>query len=140
MEDQKKPELKPLGGEVTFNMPTTNALATLKKAERGRNLTAKYMTVEDWAEHKGEERFCYFLGFKEAADPKGDIFLMAKLHDGKTPFVAAQTILVQSLANTAVGQGVAITCTDVVKNSKNGKTALFEIVELNINLMGNDDE
>src|SRR5690606_24118044 len=141
MENQEKqPVLYPKGGEVTFLMPNTNALGVLKKAKKSRKLTAKYMTVEDWAAVKGEEKLCYFLGFKEATDSKGDVYYIAKLHDGQSPFVAAQTILVQSLANIPVGQGVSITCTDIVKNANNGKTAMFEVIELDVNLMGKDDE
>lgn len=139
MENQnKKQELYPKNGEVTFLMPNTNAIGVLKKAKVGRKLTAKYMTVEDWQAEKGSEKLCYFLGFKESEDASGNPYYLAKLHDGKVPFVAAQTILVQSLANIPVGQGVSITCTDVVKNSKNGKTALFEVAELDVNLMGNE--
>ena len=134
MENQSKQELYPKNGEVTFLMPNTNAIGVLKKATKGRSLTAKYMTVEDWQASKGQEKKCYFLGFKESEDAQGNPYYLAKLHDGKTPFVAAQTILVQSLANTPPGQGVSITCTDVVKNAKSGKTALFEVVELDVNL------
>ncbi|MCB0460353.1 MAG: hypothetical protein KDC74_10115 [Flavobacteriaceae bacterium] len=137
---EKKQELYPKNGEVTFLMPNTNAIGVLKKAQKGRSLTAKYMTVEDWQSEKGKEKLCYFLGFKESVDASGEVYYLAKLHDGDTPFVAAQTILVQSLANIPVGQGVSITCTDVVKNSKSGKTALFDVVELDVNLMGRDDE
>lgn len=138
-EQKQKQELYPKNGEVTFLMPNTNAIGVLKKAKKGRKLTAKYMTVEDWQAEKGKEKLCYFLGFKESIDAKGNSYFLAKLHDGN-PFVAAQTILVQSLANVPFGQGVSITCTDVVKNAKNGKTALFDIVDLGINLMSNDDE
>lgn len=136
---EQKPNLYPRNGEITFAVPSTNAISQLSKAEKGRNVTAKYMTIQDWEDAKGKEQKVFFLGFKEATDAKGDLYYLAKFHDGKTPFVAGQTVLVQSLANVPVGQGVSVTCTDVVKNSKNGKTALFEIVELDINLMGRDE-
>ena len=139
-EQTPKSALYPRGGEVTFLMPSTNALGVLKKAKKGRNLTAKYMTIEDWQTEKGKEKLCYFLGFKEAIDSSGEVYYLAKLHDGEIPFVAAQTILVQSLANIPAGQGVSITCTDVVKNAKNGKTAMFEVTELDVNLYGKADE
>ncbi len=137
---ERKAELYPQNGEVTFLMPTTNSIGVLKGAKKGRNLTASYMTIEDWEKEKGKEKFCYFLGFKEAEDGKGKPYFLAKLHDGNMPFVAAQTVLVESLMNVPVGQGVAITCTDVTKNAKNGKTALFKIVELDVNLLGKTDE
>jgi len=139
MENSNKQELYPKNGEVTFLMPNTNAIGVLKKAAKGRSLTAKYMTVEDWEKEKSVEKKCYFLGFKESEDAQGRPYYLAKLHDGKTPFVAAQTILVQSLSNVPVGQGVSITCTDVAKNAKGGKTAFFEVQELDVNLMGSDE-
>lgn len=140
MSNENQAVLYPKNGEVTFLMPNTNAIGVLKKAQKGRKLTAKYITVEDWAKIKGEEKLCYFLGFKEAVDSKGDTYYIAKLHDGESAFVAAQTILVQSLANIPVGQGVSITCTDIVKNANSGKTALFDVVELDVNLLGRNDE
>ena len=139
MQNSKKQELYPKNGEVTFLMPNTNAIGVLKNATKARSLTAKYMTVDDWEKERGVEKKCYFLGFKESEDTQGRPYYLAKLHDGETPFVAAQTILVQSLSSVAVGQGVSITCTDVAKNTKGGKTAFFEVQELDVNLMGSDD-
>jgi|GEM_PF-2135314 len=142
MENQKQnesPVLYPKGGEVTFIMPNTNALAKLKQAKKGANLTAKYMTAEDWSATKGEEQRCIYLGLKEAVDSEGREYWLVKLHNGKEPFVAAQTILVQSLANLPIGQGVSITCTGVEK-AKTGKIVRFEIADLGINFLGNDDE
>ena len=141
MENQKEEQkavLYPKDGEVTFLMPNTNSIGMLKKAKKGTKLTAKYMKVEDWEKLKGIEKLCYFLGFKGATDRKGNTYYIAKLHDGETPFVAAQTVLVQSLSNIPIGQGVSIVCTDVVSNANNGRTPLFEITKLNVNLMDND--
>lgn len=139
MENQNNnPVLYPHNGEITFIMPNTNALARLKDAEKGASLTAKYMTAEDWAAVKGVEMRCIYLGLKGAVDADGREYYLVKLHDGKAPFVAAQTILVQSLANLPIGQGVSITCTGVEKASK-GKVVRFEIADLGINLLGKDE-
>ncbi len=126
-------ELFPNGGEITFLMPSTNMLGMLKDATPQSTLTAKYMTVDEWAAEKGVEKRCIYLGMKSATDAAGDQYYLAKFTDGKVPFVCAQTVIVQSFATIPVGQAVAITCTDVVKNSKNGKTALFEISDLGFN-------
>ena len=130
-----KPELYPSGGEVTFFMPNTNMIGRLKNANPQQSLTAKYMTIEDWASEKGVEKRCVFLGMKDATNSSGDQYFLAKFIDSdKNPFVCAQTIIIQSFAAVQVGQAVSITCTDVVKNSKNGKTALFEIADLGFNV------
>ncbi len=140
MENQNNaPVLYPKGGEVTFLMPNTNALAKLKEAKKGANLTAKYMTAEDWAKLEGKEQRCIYLGLKEASDADGREYYLAKLHNGQEPFVCAQTILVQSLANLPMGQGVSITCTGIEKATK-GKIVRFEVADLGINFLGKEDE
>ncbi|OBS13338.1 hypothetical protein ATE49_12885 [Elizabethkingia miricola] len=139
MENQQQSELYPKGGEVTFIMPNTNVIGTLKNAKKGASLTAKYMTAEDWAALKGKEQRCFYLGLKEAADSDGKVYYLAKLHNGTMPFVAAQTILVQSLANLPIGQGVSITCTGVDKAVK-GKIVGFEVADLGINFLGSNNE
>lgn len=138
MENQKA-ELYPKNGEVTFLMPNTNALGTLKKAKKGMSLTAKYMTADEWGKRSGEEIRCFFLGLKEATDSEGETYYLAKFSNGAENFVAAQTILVQSVANLPIGQGVSITCKGVEKASR-GKVVTFEIADLGINLLGKDHE
>ncbi len=141
MESENKPVLYPRGGEVIFVMPDTNQAGKLKDAKSGRKLTAEYMTLEEWEKRAGEVLKCFYLGLKEATDSKGDTYYLAKLHDGEKPFVAAQSILVQSVSQLPIGQGVEITFTHSEKNQKGGKTAFFEVVELDINLFnapGND--
>jgi len=135
---QEKPELKPIGGEVTFMMPSTNALGALKNAEKGRQLTVSYKKKEEWLAEIGKPVKCYFLGLKEATDSKGDTYFIAKLHDGVKAFVCAQTVLVQSLMSTELGQGVEITCTGSSKTNGN-EIPLFEVVELNINITKGDE-
>ncbi|WP_167596589.1 hypothetical protein [Leeuwenhoekiella sp. ZYFB001] len=135
---QEKPELKPVNGEVTFMMPSTNALGALKKAEKGRQLTVSYKKKEEWLGQIGQPVKCFFLGLKEATDGKGDTYFIAKLHDGEKAFVCAQTVLVQSLMSTELGQGVEITCTGSSKTNGN-EIPLFEVVELNINITKGDE-
>ena len=137
--ESNQPVLYPKGGEITFLMPSTNFLGKLKDAEPTRSLTAKYMTIDEWANIKGKELRCVFLGMKEAIDSDGKQYYLAKFTDGKLNFVAAQTILVQSFLNVPIGQGVSITCKDVVPNSKKGKTALFEIDDLGFNVFENNE-
>lgn len=133
--ENKKQELFPEGGELTFLMPTTNALGLLKEAEEDSDLTASYMRWEDWQQLKGVDLRCFFLGLKKCIDSDGEIYFMAQFVDeSNKPFVAAQTILVDAMKNTVFGQGVKIVCTDVVPNSKKGKTVLFDIKKLSINL------
>lgn len=134
-----KPELKPTDGEITFLMPSTNAIGALKNAEEGRQLTIKYKKKEDWLAQKDEPVRCYFLGLKEATDGKGDTYFLAKLHDGNTAFVCAQTILVQALMSTELGQGVEITCTGSVKGSNGNDIPQFEVVELGVNIVKKDE-
>lgn len=138
MSDQK-PELKPVNGEVTFLMPSTNALGALKKAETGRQLTVKYKTKEEWLAEIGKTVRCFFLGLKEATDGKGDTYFIAKLHDGEKAFVCAQTVLVQSLMSTELGQGVEITCTGSSKGNSGNTIPIFEVVELGINIIKGDE-
>jgi len=134
-ENVKKPELFPDGGVVTFVMPSTNALGLLKEAPEDGDLTASYMKWEDWQAIKGVELRCFFLGLKKCVDSDGEDYHMAQFVDeNNKPFVAAQTILVDAMKTTVFGQGVKIVCTDVVGNSKKGKTVLFDIKKLNINL------
>ncbi len=135
MENNAKPMgLYPLNGEVTFIMPNTNVVAKLKEAEPTQTLTSKYMTIEDWQNCIGQEKRVIYCGMKEAIDSSGELYYLVKCNDGAQPFVAAQTVLVQSLQSVKVGQAISITCIDVVKNMKNGKTALFEVQDLGFNI------
>lgn len=134
-----KPELKPKNGEVTFIMPSTNALGALKSAKKGRQLTVSYKTKEEWLAETGETVRCYFLGLKEATDAKGETYFIAKLHDGEKAFVCAQTVLVQSLMSTELGQGVEITCTGSTKGSSGNTIPIFDVVELGINITKGDE-
>lgn len=135
----EKPELKPTNGEITFIMPSTNALGALKSAEEGRQLTVSYKKKEDWLAEKDKPIRCYFLGLKEATGGKGDTYFLAKLHDGEKAFVCAQTILVQALMSTELGQGVEITCTGSVKGSNGNDIPQFDVVELGVNITKGDE-
>jgi hypothetical protein len=138
-EDQnQKPELYPVNGEVTFLMPNTNTFAKLKEAKKGATVTASYRTKEDWVALKDKPQKCFYLGLKEALDEGGKTYYLVKLIDEKSPFVAGQTVLVQSLQSLRVGQGVEITCTGM-SNSGSRKIPMFEVVQLEVNLFDNQD-
>ncbi|WP_127846168.1 hypothetical protein [Psychroflexus aestuariivivens] len=136
--EENKAELHPKNGEITFMMPSTNALGALKKAEKGRQLTVSYKKKEEWLAEVDKPVKCFFLGLKEATDAKGETYFIAKLHDGEKAFVCAQTVLVQSLMSTELGQGVEITCTGSTKTNGN-EIPLFDVVELNVNITKGDE-
>ncbi|WP_438423222.1 hypothetical protein [Aquimarina macrocephali] len=142
MENQQvKPELYPKNGEVTFLMPSTNAIGMLKGAKTGRTLTVAYKTKEDWLAEKDQPVKCFFLGFKESTDGTGKPYLIAKLHDGEKAFVCAQTVLIQALMGVELGQGVQVTCTGSTKGNNGNVIPLFEVVELEgVNLIGGGNE
>ncbi|MHC0442347.1 hypothetical protein [Flavobacterium sp. 3-210] len=137
---EEKPNLYPKNGEVTFIMPSTNAIGLLKKAGVNRKLTVSYMEKSEWIAKKGEPVECFFLGFKEAADAKGGTYFMAKLHDGEKAFLAAQTVLIQALMNTKIGQGVSITCTGSSKTTGGNDIPLFDVDEKDINIFDANEE
>ncbi|AQX12510.1 hypothetical protein [Elizabethkingia meningoseptica] len=138
--NENKAELYPKNGEITFIMPSTNAIGALKNAETNRKLTVSYLKKEQWIAEEGKPVECFFLGFKEASDAKGNPYFLVKLHDGEKAFVAGQTVLVQALMNTTVGQGVRITCTGTTKTTGGNEIPLFDVDELNINIFDNADE
>ena len=135
---ETKAELRPINGEVTFIMPSTNALGHLKKAQKGRQLTVSYKKKEEWLAEVGKTVRCFFLGLKEATDQKDGTYFIAKLHDGEKAFVCAQTVLVQALMSTELGQWVEITCTGSTKSNGND-IPLFDVVELDINITKGDE-
>jgi hypothetical protein len=132
--EEQKPNLFPKHGEITFVMPSTNAIGKLKDAEVKSKLTVSYMEKSEWIAKKGEAITCFFLGFKEAQDAKGGSYFLAKLHDGEKAFVVAQTVLIQALMGTVVGQGVSITCTGSTKTTGGNEIPLFDVNELDINI------
>lgn len=132
--EEQKPNLFPKNGEITFLMPSTNAIARLKDAKVTSKLTVSYMEKSEWIARKGEAVTCFFLGLKEAQDAKGGSYFLAKLHDGEKGFVVAQTVLIQALMNTKVGQGVSITCTGSTKTTGGNDIPLFDVDELDINI------
>jgi hypothetical protein len=138
-EDQK-PNLYPKNGEVTFIMPSTNAMGHLKDAPVSRKLTVSYMEKGEWIAKKGIAIDCFFLGFKEAADAKGGSYFLAKLHDGEKAFLVAQTVLIQALMSTKVGQGVSITCTGSTKTTGGNDIPLFDVDEKDINIFDANEE
>jgi hypothetical protein len=137
---EDKPNLYPKDGEVTFIMPSTNAIGLLKEAGVSRKLTVSYMEKSEWIAKKGEAVECFFLGFKEASDAKGGTYFMAKLHDGEKAFLAAQTVLIQALMNTKIGQGVSITCKGSSKTTGGNDIPLFDVDEKNINIFDANEE
>jgi len=139
MSEKPKQELYPKNGEVTFLMPNTNTIAKLNSASKGPTVTASYRTKEQWNELKDKPQKCFYLGLKEATDENNKTYYLVKLHDGKNPFVAGQTVLVQSLQSVPVGQGVQITCTGLSKSGTRS-IPMFEVVQLEINLFDNNEE
>jgi len=142
MENQNnsaKPNLYPNGGEITFIMPSTNAIGKLKDAEKGRNLSVKYKTKEMWINNAGVVERYYYLGLKSATNDKGDPYFLAKLSDGENTFVCAQTILIQSLMSVPFCQGVEVMCTGSTKTNGNN-IPTFDVVDLGINLFEGNDE
>lgn len=139
MEGQK-PNLYPQNGEVTFLMPSTNAVGRLKTAEKGRDLTISYKTKEEWLAEKGTPQRYFFLGFKKAENEKGDEYYLARLSDGERTFVCAQTILIQALMGVSFGHGIEVKCTGSVK-AKGGSIPQFEVAELpGVTIFENQDE
>lgn len=137
---ESKPNLFPQGGEITFIMPSTNAVGQLKDAPKGRSLTVLYKTKEQWIAEKDEPQRYFFLGFKPATNEKGDVYYLAKLSDGEKTFVCAQTILVQALMSTSLGQGIEVTCTGFSK-ANGGQIPTFEVSELEgVTLFPNEGE
>jgi hypothetical protein len=139
-QQQEKPNLFPKNGEVTFIMPSTNAIGALKAAGINRKLTVSYMEKGEWIARKGEAVECFFLGFKEATDAKGGSYFLAKLHDGEKAFLVAQTVLIQALMSTKVGQGVSITCTGSTKTTGGNDIPLFDVDEKDINIFDANEE
>lgn len=139
-QQEEKPNLFPKNGEVTFIMPSTNAIGALKNAPVNRKLTVSYMEKGEWIARKGEAIDCFFLGFKEAADAKGGSYFLAKLHDGEKAFLVAQTVLIQALMSTKVGQGVRITCTGSTKTTGGNEIPLFDVDEKDINIFDANEE
>jgi hypothetical protein len=139
-QEDQKPNLFPKNGEVTFIMPSTAAIGALKGAGINRKLTVSYMEKSEWIAKKGEPVECFFLGFKEAQDAKGGTYFMAKLHDGEKAFVVAQTVLIQALMNTKIGQGVKITCTGSTKTTGGNDIPLFDVDEKDINIFDANEE
>ena len=62
------------------------------------------------------------------------------MHDGTKAFVVAQTVLVQALMGTKVGQGVKITCTGSTKTTGGNDIPLFDVDELNINIFDANED
>lgn len=139
-DQETKAELYPKNGEVTFVMPSTNAIGALKNAGTNRKLTVSYQKKEEWIAEKDKPVECFFLGFKDAADAKGQPYFLAKLHDGEKAFLAGQTVLIQALMNTKIGQGVRITCTGTTKTVGGNEIPIFDVDELSINLFDNANE
>ncbi|ROI03689.1 hypothetical protein EGI16_10780 [Chryseobacterium sp. G0240] len=139
-DQETKAELYPKNGEVTFVMPSTNAIGALKNAGTNRKLTVSYQKMQEWVAEQGKPVECYFLGLKEATDAKGNIYYLAKLHDGDKAFIAGQTVLIQALMNTKIGQGVRITCTGTTKTVGGNEIPIFDVDELDINLFDNANE
>lgn len=112
-DQEPKAELYPKNGEVTFIMPSTNAIGALKNADTNRKLTVSYQKKEEWIADQGKPVECFFLGFKEATDGKGNTYFLAKLHDGIKAFVA--------------GQNGSCTSTNEHSNRSRGKNYLYWI-------------
>ena len=140
MSNENQAELYPKNGEVTFIMPSTNAIGALKNAETNRKLTVSYQKKEEWIAEKDKPVECFFLGLKEATDAKGNTYFLAKLHDGDKAFIAGQTVLIQALMSTKIGQGVRITCTGTTKTVGGNEIPIFDVDELNINLFDANEE
>lgn len=137
--EAKKPVLYPLNNTVVFYMPDTNTLGKLVKAKKGVELTSKYMTVQDWEKRMGEPLYCFYSGMKDSTNGEGNHYQIARLINAKgEPFICAQNGLVESLVHLEVGQGVEITCVDVVdkefSDGQMGRVAYFKVIALEVNM------
>ncbi|WP_374464168.1 hypothetical protein [Chryseobacterium sp.] len=80
-----------------------------------------------------------FLGLKKQQTAKEILISSQNYTMEQKAFVAGQTVLVQALMNTQIGQGVRITCTGSTKTTGGNNIPLFDVDELNINLFDNAD-
>lgn len=132
-------EKKPIEskGYTPVLIPAESIMNRLVDAETGMEMTTSYRTKEEWAELKDEPVRCFFMGTEDAETADGNQFRAASFISGEKVFVAGQRVLVEAVENLPIGQGVEIIYKGDKKNSKGGKTLLFSVKRLKVNMNDN---
>lgn len=119
---------KMAGTEVSFIMPDTDSLGSLKNMEQGFSLNLKYKLADDWAALKDKEIRGYYKGLKEIPNKDGELVTCAGFITEDECFISGQMILVEAVKNLAIDTPVSIIYRGKRNNkSSEGSTMLFDI-------------
>lgn len=114
--------------EVTFVMPSTASLGTLKEMQPDFSLTMKYKTADDWAAIKGQEVRAFFMGIKEIPNDDGELVTCGVFVTPAECFIAGQKLLVEAVRQLDSRTPVAITYKEKKANkSSEGSTMIFDV-------------
>lgn len=123
-------ELATLAGtEVTFIMPTTEELGTLKDLKDNFSLTLKYKRQDEWV--KDEEIRAFYLGLKQVPNEDGEMVTCGVFATEKECFISAPILLVEAVQSLPCKTPVSITYRGKKKNTTSaGFTNLFDVITL----------
>ncbi|TYP71520.1 hypothetical protein [Aquimarina intermedia] len=122
---------KAAGTEVTFYIPDTESLGSLKDMEPKFNLNLKYKTADDWAAVKGKPLRVFYMGLKDIPNETGEIVKCGCFVSEKECFISGQMTLVEAVKNLPLKTPLQLTYQGKKANkSSDGSTMIFDVEKL----------
>ncbi len=114
--------------EITFVMPTTEALGELKEKTPNFSLTMKYKTADDWAALKDIEVRAYYMGLKGIPNDKGELVTCGVFVSERECFISAPMLLIEAVKQLTPKTPLAITYRGKQSNkNSDGATMHFDV-------------
>lgn len=124
-------DIKDHSTEVTFLMPSTDALGALATMTPDFSLILKYKKADDWALLKNQEVRAYYMGIKEIPNTDGELVTCAIFVSSNECFLAGSMVLIEAVRTLDKGTPVAITYRGKSQNKKTeGETMRFDVITL----------
>jgi hypothetical protein len=114
--------------EITFVMPDTESLGSLKEMTPKFSLNVKYKSAEDWAVLKDKPIRAFYMGLKDIPNDKGELIKSGVFVTEKEIFINGSMILIDAVRNQNIKTPVQITYRGKKANkTTDGSTMMFDI-------------
>lgn len=119
------------GTEVTFTIPNTESLGSLKDLTPKFSLNLKYKTSDDWAVLKDKPLRAFYMGVKEIPNEDGEMVSCGVFVTEKECFISGQMTLLDAVKNLEIKTPVQVTYRGKKANkSSDGSTMIFDVEKL----------
>ena len=117
------------GTEVTFSIPNTESLASLKDMTPKVSLNFAYRMEAEWETLKGKPIRAFYLGIKQIPNPEGNLVNCGLFASSTEIFLAGGIILIVAIKNLPLKTPLQLTYlgTKETKADSNNRAVTFDI-------------